>query len=122
LNSVSNKIIKEKQFSQATATCVALSDDLLFVGNSEGQVWMFDREAEDEYSTFSEKSKEFLGNSVTCIDVHPLRTEYVVLGYERGQLVMFDATEPNKSIKVIKDHHKNVPVINIKFCDWQTSG
>jgi len=79
---------------------------------------MFDREAEDNYSTFSEKSKEFLGNSVTCIDVHPLRTEYVVIGYERGQLVLFDATEPNKSIKVIKDHHKNVPVTNIRFCDW----
>jgi len=45
---------------------------------------MFDREAEDNYSTFSEKSKEFLGNAVTCIDVHPLRTEYVVIGYERG--------------------------------------
>lgn len=83
---------------------------------------MFDREAEDDYSTFSEKSKEFLGNSVTCIDVHPLRTEYVVLGYERGQLVLFDATEPNKSIKVIKDHHKGVPISNIKFTDYQGKG
>jgi len=23
-----------------------------------------------------------------------------------------------KSIKVIKDHHK-LPIVNIKFCDWQ---
>lgn len=119
LNSVSNKLIKERQFSQARATCVAISDDLLFVGNSEGQVWMFDREQEDEYSTFSEKSKEFLGNSVTCMDIHTLRTEYLALGYERGQMVLVDCTEPNKSIKVIKDHHKGVPVTNIKFCDWR---
>jgi hypothetical protein len=80
---------------------------------------MFDREQEDEYSTFSEKSKEFLGNSVTCMDIHTLRTEYLALGYERGQMVLVDCTEPNKSIKVIKDHHKGVPVTNIKFCDWR---
>lgn len=36
-------------------------------------------------------------------------------------MVLVDATEPNKSVKVIKDHHKNVPIANIKFCDWQGS-
>lgn len=45
---------------------------------------MFDREADEDYASFSEKSKEFLGNAVTAIDIHPLRTEYVVFGYERG--------------------------------------
>jgi len=96
-----------------------LNDDLLFVGNSEGQVWMFDRESEEDYASFSEKTKEFLGNSVTAIDVHPNRTEYVVLGYERGQLVLFDATDPKKSVKVVKDHHKGLPVVSVKFVDWQ---
>lgn len=121
LNSASKKIIKEKAFSQARATSVGISDDLLFIGNSEGQVWMFDREADEDYATFSEKSKEFLGNSVTAMDIHPTRTEYVIIGYERGQLVLVDATEPNKSVKVIKDHHKNIPIANVKFCDWQKS-
>lgn len=79
---------------------------------------MFDRENEEEYATFTEKSKEFLGNAVTSIDIHPNRTEYTLLGYERGQLVLYDATDPKKSIKVIKDHHKGVPVVNVKFCDW----
>lgn len=51
---------------------------------------MFDRESEEEYSSFSEKSKDFLGNSVTALDVHSLRPEYVVMGYERGQLVLID--------------------------------
>lgn len=78
---------------------------------------MFDRESEEEYSSFSEKSKDFLGNSVTALDVHSLRPEYVVMGYERGQLVLIDIQEPKKSIKVIKDHHK-LPIINLKFCDW----
>ncbi len=45
---------------------------------------MFDRESEEDYASFTEKTKEFLGNAVTSIDVHPNRTEYVVLGYERG--------------------------------------
>lgn len=90
------------------------------VGNSEGMVYMFDRETERHHATFSEKSKEFLGNSVTAIDIHPLKPEYVVLGFERGQIVLVDVkNSPSKSLKVVKDHHKaGVPVINIKFCDW----
>lgn len=45
---------------------------------------MFDRESEEDYNNFSEKNKEFIGNAVTAMDVHPNRTEYIVLGYERG--------------------------------------
>lgn len=79
---------------------------------------MFDRENEDDYDSFSDKSKEFLGNSVTAIDIHSLRSEYAIIGYERGQLVLFDATEPKKSVKTIKDHHSGASIIDIKFCDW----
>lgn len=45
---------------------------------------MFDRETEEEYASFSEKTKDFLGNSITALDVHPLRPEYAILGFERG--------------------------------------
>ena len=69
-NSITKKLEKERQYSQARATALGMSDDLLFIGNSEGQVWMFDRNNEDEYDSFSDKSKEFLGNSVTAIDIH----------------------------------------------------
>jgi hypothetical protein len=95
-----------------------LNDELVFIGTSEGQVWMFGRENEDEYDSFTDKSKEFLGNAVTAIDVHPLRPEYAVLGYERGQLVLFDATEPKKSIKTIKDSHPGQCIIDVRFCAW----
>src|SRR3569833_3123961 len=108
----------EKQFHNAKATCVGISDDVLFIGNSAGQLLMFDRESEEEYHVFSEKSKEFLGYAVTALDIHPTRTEYVVIGHEKGHLVLLDVTEPKKSLKVIKDHHKGVPVANVKFCDW----
>lgn len=118
LNSVSKKMVSERSFSQSRATCVGLSEDLLMIGNTDGQVWMFDRDSEEDYANFSEKSKEFIGNSVTAIDVHPNRTEYVVIGYERGQLVLFDVTEPKKSIKVIKDHHKSAGIVILKFVDW----
>ena len=79
---------------------------------------MFDAKTEEEYDTFTEKSKEFLGNSVTALDIHSLRSEYVIIGYERGQLVLFDATEPKKSIKSIKEHH-NCSIVDLKFCDWR---
>jgi hypothetical protein len=45
---------------------------------------MFDVKTEEDYDTFSDKSKEFLGNSVTDIDVHTTFSEYIVLGYEKG--------------------------------------
>lgn len=111
--------MKEASYSQASATSLAISDDLLFIGTNQGQVWMFDRDNEEDYDCFTDKSKEFLGNAVTAIDIHPLRSEYVVLGYERGQLVLFDATEPKKSVKTIKDHHPHTAsIVDIKFCDW----
>lgn len=80
---------------------------------------MFDRENEEDYDSFTDKAKEFLGNAVTAIDVHSLRSEYAVLGYERGQLVLFDATEPKKSVKTIKDHHPGASIVDVRFCDWQ---
>lgn len=43
----------------------------------------------------------------------------MVLGYERGQIVLFDATEPKKSVKTIKDHHPGASIVDIKFCDWR---
>ena len=51
---------------------------------------MFARDSEKYVATFIEKSKDFVGNAVTCIDVHPLRPEYVVFGYERGQMILID--------------------------------
>ena len=82
---------------------------------------MFDRDNEDEYATFSEKSRDFLGNAVTAMDIHPKRSDYVISGFERGQMVLIDSTQPNKSVKTIKDHHKGVSIANIKFCDWLES-
>jgi hypothetical protein len=36
LNSITNKLVKERQYSQAKATSLAISDDLLFLGTSDG--------------------------------------------------------------------------------------
>jgi len=60
-----------------------------------------------------------VGNAVTAIDVHPLRPEYVILGFANGQLVLLDVVKsPNKSLKVVKDSNRNVPIINARFADW----
>lgn len=80
---------------------------------------MFQRDSEKYVATFTEKSKEFLGNAVTCIDVHPLRPEYVILGYEKGQMILLNTKDPTKSMKVIKDgQQKSLPIVTAKFCDW----
>ena len=65
--------MKERQLTQARSTCLGLSNDLVMIGNSDGAMWMFERDSEQHYATFSEKAKEFVGNAVTAIDVHPLR-------------------------------------------------
>ena len=121
MNQLSMKMMKEQSYSKSRATSIGMTDDLILVGNTEGEVHMFDKQSEQEYSVFSEKSKDFLGNAVTALDVHPTRSEYVILGFERGQLVLIDVSDPKKSLKVIKDHHKGQPIGNVKFCDWQGS-
>ena len=91
----------------------------MLIGNSEGQLQMFGRDTEKYYATFTEKSKEFVGNAVTCMDVHPLRPEYVILGYEKGQMILLDTRQPTKSMKVIKESsQKSIPIVTVKFCDW----
>ena len=48
-----------------------------------------------------------------------MRPEYVILGFANGQLVLLDAVKsPNKSLKVVKDANRNVPIINARFADW----
>ncbi len=115
---VNNALTADQQYNKAVATCIAMSDEIIFTGMSDGCIKMFERESEEHYHTFADKSKDFALNPVTAIDVHPTRNEYVVFGYERGQMVLVDITEPNKILKSIKDHHK-CPISNIKFCDWQ---
>lgn len=112
--------MKQRELTKARSSCLGLTDSMVLMGNSEGSLMMFDRETERHLGTFSEKSKEFIGNSVTAIDVHPLKPEFVVLGYERGQIVLMDVVNsPSKSLKIIKGHHREgVPIVNIKFADW----
>ena len=95
-----------------------MTDLLVMYGNTDGCVWMFSKETQEEYAQFNPKNKEFVGNAVTCMDVHTLRTDYVVLGFMKGQLMLFDTTNPLKPLKTIKDHHKGVQIVNVKFCDY----
>ena len=94
-----------------------VTDELVLLGTSAGVLWAFDRDTEKLWGKFYEDDKAFKNNPITCIDVHPLRSEYVALGYEKGQIILIDLTEISKSKKVIKDHHKGSPLISIKFCD-----
>ena len=81
MEKVSNKLYAERNYNKTRATCVALSDTTIFIGTSEGHLIIFDLESEEYYATFSDKGKEYQGNSITAIDVHPINTEFVVFGY-----------------------------------------
>lgn len=62
-------------------------------------------------------AKDFRNNAVTCIDIHPTKSQYVVLGYQYWELVLLDIREIKKPWKIIKDHHR-MSVTDVKFCDW----
>ncbi len=79
---------------------------------------MYDRSTQEEYEIFKEKGKEFESNAITAIAVHPLKPEYILIGYGQGQIILMDVvTSPNKPIKVIKDHHKGNCIVNMVFLD-----
>lgn len=71
----------ERSMNQSQATAIALSEDLIFVGTSLGQLWMYARDTQEPYDVFMEKGKEFQNNPITCLAVHPSRMDYVLVGY-----------------------------------------
>ena len=79
---------------------------------------MYYRSSQKPYTNFMEKGKEFQDNAITAIDVHQNNNEFVLLGFSHGHIVLLDATDPSKSLKVIKDHHKGVPILSVAFCDY----
>ena len=119
LKDISSKLAIDRQVNGCRPTCIALTDELILIGNTNGELCMFDRETQEPYVVFQEKGKDFHGNAVSAIDVHPTRPEYVLIGYQFGQLVLVDLTSPEKSLKVIKDHHNRTSIANVVFCDWQ---
>jgi len=73
-------------------------------------------EMETEKQIFVYKDDGF-NCAISCLDVHPKRPELVVLGYERGQMSVLNLNT-RKTIKQIKDIHKNNGVITVRFVDW----
>ncbi len=71
-------------FKQDGATCVVLNFDIILVGTASGQVLTVNRDSGEVVATFKPDGKEFLTNPVTCIDVHQLRPDYCVVGYQQG--------------------------------------
>ena len=50
---------------------------------------MYEQVTEKKFCIYKENSKDF-NNPITCIDVHPRRPELVVMGYEKGQITVFN--------------------------------
>ena len=71
------------------------------------------------YCIYQDDGKEFrsVSNPITCLDVHTWRTEYLAIGYNNGQISICNL-HTKKNVKVMKDHHKGVPIVSVKFADW----
>jgi len=95
-----------------------MTEDLILIGDSIGSLWMYGLETYEFLHKYVEKGKEFVNNPITCIAVHPVKSDYVLLGFRGGQIVLMDVTDYTKSLKVIKDHHKGVPIANLAFVEW----
>lgn len=62
-------------------SAIAITELLILIGTKLGQVLMYDRETQEFYGCFTEKGKEFCDNAVTVIEVHPTRSDSVLVGY-----------------------------------------
>lgn len=95
-----------------------MTEDLILIGTSIGELWMYALETYEFFCKYTEKGKDFMNNPITAIAVHPVKSDYVLLGFRGGQIVLLDVTDISKSLKVIKDHHKGSPISHLEFCDW----
>ena len=62
-------------------TCIALSDEVVVIGTQQGTFNCYNRETCRPYGRFQDTSQDFDNNPVTCMNIHPLRTEYIVVGF-----------------------------------------
>lgn len=93
LHDINQNLILMFNFSLSKPTAVTITDDLILVGTSNGEVWMYDVESQQKFCSFREKSKEFQDNPVRALAAHPVKSDYVLVGYNGGQIVLFDVTE-----------------------------
>jgi len=84
LRTISGELTQLRAKHDSRATCCVITDELVLLGTSAGVLWAFEKESEKLWGKFFEDDKTFRGNAITCIDVHPLRTEYVIIGYQKG--------------------------------------
>lgn len=84
MRSISGELTQLRAKFDSRATCCVITDELVLLGTSAGVLWAFEKESEKLWGKFFEDDKAFRGNAITCIDVHPLRTEYVIIGYQKG--------------------------------------
>lgn len=101
---------------QTKQTCVAVNDQSILVGTSNGSLYVYDRETEIDMYVHKDDGVGS-DNAITAMDVHRWRTNYVILGYERGHLSLVDVKK-KKTIKLTKDHHKGAAIVDVKFADW----
>ena len=75
----------QKTREKQKPTCITISDEVIVFGTDTGAVWAYNRETTKLYGRYENTDREaFEGNTANCIDFHPLRTEYVVVGFAGG--------------------------------------
>ena len=54
-------------------TAITVSENLIFIGMSNGVINAFTKEGQKLFGTYHDTAKEYYQNAVTCMDVHPKR-------------------------------------------------
>ena len=70
-----------------------MNKELIIVGSNQGDVFAYYRNTEQLHTVFRHEDKEYSGNAVTCIDSHPTRSNFLVIGFMRGQILLLDLQE-----------------------------
>jgi hypothetical protein len=84
LNDVNGSMETQFNYTHSKPTVVAHTEDLILIGTSLGEVWMYDAESQQQFCSFTEKGRDFSGNPVTAIAAHPVKSDYILVGYNGG--------------------------------------
>jgi hypothetical protein len=86
---------KQKVKEGLRVTCVRMSEFSIVIGTTLGYLFVFERDTEKLHGHFkfpSSSQNDELQNTVTALDVHPMRGEYAVAGLNRGHIALVDMT------------------------------
>ena len=106
--------ITDQAYKQDTperqSACIALHDELIFVGYSYGIIKVFDRKRQELIKVLKAPSNKQSINRVTCMDVHPSGS-HLVAGYMNNYVIVWDLKKFKVYYCLDQTHHSEIQYV-----------